>query len=391
MKIASVEAVPIVVPMQNKIAAPIAIPRADEVAHVVFGQYRTVLVRIRTEDGIEGVGEIMTRLAAKAYKEIVDDIAPLLIGRDARDIEGIWDLLWSVMVNRGHVKGFYVEAMSGIDIALWDIFGKSVNLPVWRLLGGDVNPKIWCYASSLRFRGLDILLKEVEHYKSIGFNAMKIKIGKNPLDYREDIKAVEALRKAAGDDVVLMADVNCGYGDNPKTALQVGRELERLGLYWYEEPLSPEDVDGYAFLRDKLDIRIATGEADFTRFNIAPFLARAAVDIIQPDACRVGGLSETRKIAEMASAFHCAFAPHTGSCSVIAMIVGLHLARAMPNFLVFEYMHSDWNKEQQNPLRWDLCEMPIEKFEDSHITMKDCVGLGIELNEEVVEKYRVDR
>lgn len=389
MKIRDVEAIALAVPMDKPVAAPISIPRADEVAGVVFGQYRTTLVRITTDEGISGVGECMVRLAPTATRDIVHAVKPLLIGRDPRDIAGIWDLLWSVMINRGHVKGFYIEAMSGIDIALWDIFGKSVDLPVYRLLGGKTNPRLWCYASSLRFRGLEVLKEEVAHYKEMGFTSMKMKVGKNPHDCREDIRFAESLRKVAGDDVMLSADVNCGYGDDVKTALQVGRALEALNFYWLEEPLSPENVDGYAYLRQNLDIRIATGEGDFTRFNIAPFFKRDAIDIVQPSACRIGGISEAHKIADMAHAFHVAYAPHTGSSSAVAMTVGLHLATAAPNFLIYEHMQSDWSKEQRNPLRWDLCELPITSFKDGYLEIGEKPGLGIELNEAVVKKYRV--
>ncbi len=141
MRITDVEAIALAVPMEHQIAAPISIPRAEEVAGVVFKEYRSVLVRIHTDQGISGVGECMTRLSGTALRDIVHYVKPLLIGKDPRDVEYLWDLLWSVMINRGHHKGFYLEAMAGIDIALWDIWGKSADVPVWRLLGGKTNPQ----------------------------------------------------------------------------------------------------------------------------------------------------------------------------------------------------------------------------------------------------------
>ncbi|MCG8544450.1 MAG: mandelate racemase/muconate lactonizing enzyme family protein, partial [Alphaproteobacteria bacterium] len=311
MKIADVEAIALAVPMSEQIAAPIPIPRADEVASVVFKEYRTVMVRITTDDGITGVGECMTRLSGTALRDIVHYIKPALIGRDPRDIESIWDLMWSIMMNRGHVKGFYQEAMAGVDTALWDIWGKSLGVPVWRLLGGKTNPRLWCYASSLRLRSIDILRDEIDKHKENGVNAMKFKIGRDPMNWREEMKTVEQIRAHAGDDVTLMADANCGYAHDLKTALQVGRALEALDMFWFEEPLAPDDIDGYAHLKANLDIRIAKGEADFNRFSFARFFKRDAIDIVQHDAARSAGITESRKIADMASAFHVKYAPHT--------------------------------------------------------------------------------
>ena len=389
MKIADVEAIALAVPMSERIAAPIPMPRADEVSEVVFKEYRTTMVRITTDDGITGVGECMTRLSGTSLRDIVHYIKPVLIGRDPRDIESIWDLMWSIMMNRGHVKGFYQEAMAGVDTALWDIFGKSLGVPVWRLLGGRTNPRIWCYASSLRLRSIDILRDEIDKHKANGFNAMKFKIGKDPMSWRDEVKIVEQIRAHAGDKITLMSDVNCNYSKDLKTALEVGKALEALGVYWYEEPLAPDDVDGYAFLKDKLNIRIATGEADFNKYSFARFFKRDAIDIVQHDAARSAGITESRKIADMADAFRVAYAPHNGSSSNIIMTVSLHLATYAPNFLIYEYMQSDWNKTQRNPLRWDLCQMPIKEFKDSHIVLEEKPGLGIEINEEVVERYRL--
>ena len=389
MKITNVEPITLVVPMEKPIKAPISIPHANELEGVVFKEYRTTLVRITTDDGITGVGESMVRLAPTATRDIVEYLKPILIGQDPFDIELLWDLLYGAMMNRGHYKGFFIEALSGIDVALWDIMGKALKMPVYKLLGGKTNPRIWAYASALRFRSMEVLMKDVETYLGLGFNAMKIKIGQNPLDYRKEIKMIGELRKAVGDDVTLMADVNCGYGNDIKTALQVGKALADLNIFWYEEPISPDNIEGYSYLRKNLDIRLAAGEAEFTRFGFRPYFVNQALDIVQPNLCRTGGFTEAKKIAAMAAACHVHYAPHTGSSSAIAMAAAMHLAVALPNFLIYEYMQSDWNKDQRNPLRWDLIQLPIKTFKDSYIEVDDKPGLGFELNEEVVEKYRV--
>ncbi|MCL4423904.1 MAG: mandelate racemase/muconate lactonizing enzyme family protein [Firmicutes bacterium] len=389
MKITDVEAITLVVPMEKPIKAPISIPHASELEGVVFKEYRTTLVRVATDEGITGVGECMVRLAPTATRDIVEYLKPVLIGQDPFDVERLWDLLYGAMMNRGHYKGFFIEAISGVDVALWDIMGKALKMPAYKLLGGKTNPRIWSYASSLRFRNMDVLMRDVETYLGMGFNAMKIKIGQNPMDYRRDIEVIRQLRKAVGEDVTLMADVNCGYGNDIKTALQVGKALEEFNIYWYEEPISPDNVEGYSYLRKHLNIRLAAGEAEFTRYGFRPFFIHEALDIVQPNLCRTGGFTEAKKIAAMAAACHVAYAPHTGSSSAIAMAAAMHLAVALPNFLTYEYMQSDWNKDQKNPLRWDLIELPIKSFKDSYIEVDDKPGLGIELNEEVVKKYRV--
>ena len=389
MKITDVEAITLSVPIKEQIAAPISIPHADEVAKVVFSEYRTTLVRICTDEGICGVGEAMVRLAPTATRDIVDYLKPLLVGKDPFRIEHLWDLLYATMMNRGHLKGFFVEALSGIDTALWDIKGKALGVPVYELLGGLTNPTLRAYASSLRFRPKDIFDADVQRFLDRGYDAMKMKIGRDPDNWRAEIDLIHHLRDLVGSDVTIMVDVNCGYHHDLKTAMAVGRELVEAGVYWYEEPLSPDNVAGYAALRDKLDIRIAAGEAEYLRYGFRTLFDASALDIVQPNASRAGGISETKRIADMASAHHVAYAPHTGSSSAVAMAVALHLAAAMPNFLIYEQMQSDWSKDQPNPLRWDLVELPIAESNGKEITLKDTPGLGIELNEEVVRKHRV--
>ena len=184
-----------------------------------------------------------------------------------------------------------------------------------------------------------------------------------------------------------MVDANCAY--DMKTALQVGRALEDLNIFWFEEPISPDNVEGYEVLARSLNLRLAAGEAEFTRYGFRQFFTRQALDIVQPNVCRAGGFTECKKIAALSSTFHIPYAPHTGSSSAVCMAASLHLAAALPNFLIYEYMQTDWNKDQKNPLRWDLVQLPIKSFKDSHIELEDKPGLGIELNEEVVSQYAV--
>lgn len=389
IRITKVEAISLFVPIEEKIEAPISIPHAAELTDIIFKGYRTTLVRIETDCGLTGVGECIVRLTPTATRDIIRDLAPLLIGKDPLDREALWELLFGAMMNRGHNRGFFVEAVSGIDIALWDLAGKALGLPLYRLLGGRHQPKLRAYASSLRFRAFDIVTAQAKEWKSRGFGAMKIKIGRDPSNFQPDLALVRAIREAVGDDVTLMVDANCAYSEDVATALEVGRKLQDLGVYWFEEPISPENVDGYQHLADRLDIRIAGGEADFLRFGAAEFLKRRAIDVIQPNLARVGGITEARRIAALSHAFHVPYAPHTGSCSAVLLAATLRFAAALPNFLIYEYMQSDWSKNQPNPLRHKLLRQPAEVYEDGYMLVDDRPGIGVELDEDIVDKYRM--
>jgi D-galactarolactone cycloisomerase len=389
MKITRVEPISLFVPIEEEIDAPVAVPHAADLTGVIFSGYRTTLVLIETDCGLTGVGECMVRLAPTATRAIIEDVAKLLIGRDPLDREAIWELLFGVMMNRGHNRGIFVEAISGIDIALWDLAGKYLDLPLYTLLGGRHHDRLTAYASSLRFRAMDEVVAQALEFKARGFQAMKIKIGRNLHNPQLDIDFVAAIRDAVGDEVRLMVDANCAYSEDVATALQVGRALQEMGIYWFEEPIAPNDIDGYAHLADALDIRIAAGEADFMSFGARDFLRRRAIDIIQPNISRAGGITEARRIAALSRAFHIPYAPHTGSCSAVCLAATLQFAVSLPNFLTFEFMQSDWSKTQPNPLRHDLLVEPVERLVDGHMEVPERPGIGVELNMDVVERYRM--
>ncbi len=387
LKITDVTAVSLVVPIQERMKAPISLPYADELGPIVFGQYRTTLVRIKTDEGIEGVGECMVRLAPTATREIVHALRPVLVGKDPYDVEVIWERLYGMMMNRGHDKGFYLEAVSGIDIALWDIMGKAEGKPVAALLGGIANATFPVYASSVRFRGFEQTLADAKKFVEKGYRAIKIKVGQNPRRFVDDIEVVRTIRGELGSDIDLMVDANCGY--DVGTAVAVGRKLEELDVRWFEEPIAPDDLQGYELLQRKLDIPIAGGETQFSRFGMRDILSRRLIDIVQPNVSRAGGFTECRKIAALASAFHVPYAPHTGSSSAICIAASMQLAAALPTSLIFESMESDWSKTQENPLRQRLAPAPIATFSDGNFTLDQRPGLGVTLNEEIVAAYTV--
>lgn len=389
MRITKVEPISLYVPIEDEIEAPVAVPHAADLSDVIFSGYRTTLVLIETDCGLTGVGECMVRLAPTATRAIIEDIASVLIGRDPLDREAIWELLFGIMMNRGHNRGFFVEAISGIDIALWDLSGKFLDLPLYTLLGGRHHDRLPAYASSLRFRAFDEVIAQALAFKEKGFRAMKIKIGRNLERPQADIEFVSAIRDAVGPEIRLMVDANCAYSEDVASALLVGRALEKLDIYWFEEPIASNDIEGYVHLAGALDIRIAAGEADFMSFGSREFFRRRAIDIVQPNISRTGGITEARRIAAMARAFHIPYAPHTGSCSAVCLAATLQFSVALPNFLTFEFMQSDWSKNQPNPLRHKLLKEPVEKLVDGHMVVPDRPGIGVELDMDVVDSHRI--
>ena len=389
MKITRVEPIGLFVPLEEPIEAPISLAHADELTKVVFPGYRSTLVRIHTDAGITGIGECLVRLAPKATAAIVEELTPVLIGRDPLDREAITEVLYGAMMNRGHHKGFFIEALSGIDMALWDCAGKYLDLPLYTMLGGRHHQKLRAYASSLRFRPFDVVTGQARAFQERGFTAMKIKIGRNVDRPEKDIALVRAIREAVGDEVTLMVDANCAYDGDVATAIRVGRALEELDIYWFEEPLSPDNIKGMAEMANALDIRIAAGEAEFSPYGFRDLFTNRAIDVVQPNISRAGGVTAGRHIAAMSHAFHIPYAPHTGSCSAVCLAATLQFAVALPNFLIFEYMQSDWSASQPNPLRHDLLRTPAEVFKDGHMVVPETPGIGADIDEDVLDNHRV--
>ena len=388
MRITKVEAIPLLVQLPSTMKAPIAIPNADKLSATVFKGYRACIVRVHTDEGLVGIGECMVRLTPEATAAIAREVGQVIVGMDPMHTTTAWELMFSVMMNRGHLKGFFNEAMSGIDIALWDLKGKITGRPVYELLGGPQRDSIWCYASSLRFRGIDVTVSEAQEFVAQGYDAMKLKIGSNKHRPEADIELAEAVRAAVGEDVYLSADANCGF-ERP-AAMKMARELERLGYAWFEEPIPSDDHDGYAKMANALDMPIAGGETEFTRFGFRELFQRGALDIVQPNVSRSGGFTECMRTAALAEAFHIPYAPHTGSTTAVCHAAELHLSAALPNFLIYEQMQSDWSKTETNPLRDELVVKSPEVRTGSYLALPPGPGLGVELDEDVLDRYRTE-
>jgi len=344
----------------------------------VYTSMHAALVRIETDEGVTGFGEGLARFSPRAAASVIQDIlSPVVLGQDPFNVELLWDRMYGMMRGRGHSKGYVLEAMSAMDIALWDIMGKALGQPVHRLLGSYGRTSLPVYASSLLFKPTDELVREAERLAGQGFTGMKLKIGQG---VEADLRNVRAIRKALGDRVELMTDANCAY--NTLTALQLGRRLEGEGVAWYEEPVPPENLDGYEALARALDVPIAGGESEFNRWAFKAILERHALDILQPDIGRAGGFTECRRIAALASAFDVPVAPHTGASAAVEIAAAMQWAAALPNFLIFEYMYPP------NPLREELLTEPLPPMRNGHVAVPQKPGLGIEVDEKALARFR---
>lgn len=370
MKIVSVDAIPLEAPIDRFIG------RARQT--VPLKSRRCLIVKITTDEGHVGYGEGLTPVAPQAAADIVRQVlTPFLIGRDPLDSEPIWEKLYATNRSRGYTRGYQMIAISAVDIALWDLKGKILAQPVYRLLGGKFLEKIPVYATGLMLEGdVEAIVDLAQQYYEKGFRAMKLKIGE---DEKQDLKTLQALRKIFGSDVKIMVDANGAY--DPTTAIKIGRSLEELDVFWFEEPVTPEDVDGMARVRENISMYLAAGECEYTKFGFRELLLKKAIDVCQPDVARAGGITECRKIAALAQAFNIYYAPHAWG-GVICIAATTHLVMSLPNFLICEF------DRVPNPLRDELPEKQLV-FKDGYLYVPDEPGLGVVLDESVVEKFRL--
>lgn len=368
--------------LQSKVDQPFTSARGW-----LYATRSSCVVEVETDAGVTGWGECYGPAAVN--KALIEtQYAPRVVGRDPFDVEVVWEDLYNRIKDYG-AQGFSITALSGVDIALWDIMGRATGLPIHKLIGGAHRKEIRAYATGLYFIDMDRLVEEaVEEaleYKEQGFRAIKMKIGLG--DPKLDVRRVKAVRDAIGPDIALAVDANHSF--TVPQAIRLGRMLEELDLLWFEEPISPEDHEGYAQVTRALDLAVAGGENDFTRWGFRDVIAKKAMDIVQPDVCAAGGISEMRKIAALASAFGVECVPHAwGSAIGLAATVQFLAAlpdqppafRPMPPMLEFE--------QTPNPLRDHLVREPIVQRRGI-VAVPDGPGLGIEVDREVLARFKV--
>jgi D-galactarolactone cycloisomerase len=334
----------------------------------------TTLVQVETDEGVSGIGsasgngELIEVIVAKVLK-------PLLVGMDPTEIDEIWDKAY---FRGGHkefgTRGIGVVALSGVDIALWDILGKVRGVPVYQLLGGKCRDKVPVYATALYPEEPEKVAARARAFADQGFHGVKIKVG---FDLEQDIRIVRAVREELGKDFTVMTDANQGYSVD--VGLKAAAAFAECGAFWLEEPLFVEDIEGHATLREKTKVPIAVGENLHTYYAFENFIVRGAVDFIQPDVARAGGITEIKRITALAAKHNVPVSFHTWGDGV-ALAASVHLSAALKDCIVMELDYT------YNPLREELLNEPF-KVEKGLLTPPDKPGLGIELNPQALERF----
>ncbi|MFF3402912.1 mandelate racemase/muconate lactonizing enzyme family protein [Streptomyces sp. NPDC002659] len=383
LRIAKIEALALSASFDDLYDSPKDVPdwlRFPASSHLVLprrGQYAT-LVKVHAEDGSVGIGECYGLPSPQVTATVVATVlAPLLIGQDALATTAVWERLYQGQAAGGHNRGFYLEALAGIDLALWDLRGKLAGVPVHRLLGGPVRERIDCYASPVALHADPAdSARQALGFVEDGFRALKVKIGRGE---RTDRAHLTAVREAVGDDIEILTDANCAYDLDQAT--RVGTVLHDLGIHWFEEPLQVDDLANLGELRRRTGLTIVNGETHFTRFDQRESLLHHAIDVFMPNVARCGGITEATRIAALASAFHVDIAPH-GVGSGVSLCAALQLCAATPNLRTYEY------NRLPNPIRERILTNPPE-FRDGALFVPQGPGLGAEVDDAVVDRYTI--
>ena len=354
-------------------------------------QRSATLVEVLTDEGLVGWGEAFAQgleppeIAAAAIEHA---LKPLVLGADPRHTEVLWHRMYHATRDYGR-KGSVVAAISAVDIALWDLAGKAAGAPVHQLLGGAFRTRVQPYATGFyRIQGQGEAVRladEALRHHEAGFRLMKVKLGYGVDD---DIACMAAIRRAIeGRGVTLMIDTNHAYGR--AEALRLGRALAGDGLRWYEEPVVPEDLAGYAEMRRQLNMPIAGGENEHTLYGFRELFAAGAVDIAQPDVGSCGGITALRHITALAQAHGVAVNPHVWG-SAVAQAASLQVIAALPvaHHALFAQQPVLEYDRSSHPFRQQLITQPIG-LQDGWVPIPDGPGLGIEVDRAVVERYRV--
>lgn len=339
-------------------------------------KFDATIVRVHTDAGLTGIGSGDYMLGFGGHEH-------LFIGEDPLRLERHWRVI-------DHISFHYGRCWP-LDLALWDLAGKIAGQPCWKLLGG-LSDRVACYASSGTLRDAAEMAELAQRVAERGFKAMKVRFRRG--DWRDDIKALEAVRARIGDRLELMVDCNQGWrfpwdtmrSWTFKEALTIGRELERLGVFWMEEPLHRADREGMKALRAALDIRIAGGELNREMAELRDVIRDGCLDVLQPDVVSVGGITGLRKIADLAAMHGVVFTPHTWG-NGIGLLANAHLAAATTDRV---YLELPWDPPDWTPERRDyMLTGPIEPDANGDLVLSDAPGLGFELDETVLARTRV--
>lgn len=382
MKISSVEAVPLRWPLQSTGHERVSDYGPHDEAHAV-------IVRVATDDGLVGHGEVhpgygFTRGACSSLKAIVErELGPEIIGEDAGRPEYVWEKMYNgprlgIALTYGQSaprmgrRGVTVCAMGGIDMALWDIFARSLGVPIYKLLGGGYRSQLPTYASG-GHAAAEGAGAEALTYTAQGFRAVKMRVGAMdaPRIVADGIARIRAVRDAIGPDARLMLDAHGSL--NESQAIRLAQAAEEYDIDWFEEPVSSDNWKGMRRVRQATSIPISTGENDFTHFDFRDIIAHEAADILQPDLAVVGGFTAARRIGVLAHAANLQVAPHIWG-SALLFYASLQLAAALPNCPIIEF------RQGGNPLFTELISPPPAIDGEGYVTIPSGPGLGVEID-----------
>ena len=329
------------------------------------GTRNWLFVKVYTDEGVVGLGECSGW--PRVIETAVQDLKALLIGEDPQHIERLWQKMQIAIMGHGMTGTVGAGAMTGIDMAFWDIKGKVLGVPVWSLLGGQVRSQVRMYAHASTPETALAL-------KARGVTALKCGGVSDP------VRKIAALREAVGDDIDLMIDLHGPPWLTPADAATLARELEPYKLLFMEDPIAPDNLDGYRRIRDASNIPLAAGERMATIFGLRQLIEQELVDVVQPDTGRAGGITQMKKIAAMAEAHHIMMAPHSGSLGPVAEYAALHLLAAIPNTLFLERIEDDWEGRAHTAL-------PALQQQNGFLAVPTAPGLGVEIDEDFVARF----
>lgn len=351
------------------------------------------LVVITTDSGLKGFGEAKAAVGssgvcASIVTCVEKEIKPLLIGKDAREISRIWEHVYNgtrdhYALKRGRKfpilgrRGLTISALSGVDTALWDLKGKALGVPVTELLGGACRDKMEAYASG-GWAGTDKIGEQLLSYTAKGFKGVKMRVGVMDETVGESVRRVKAARAALGENIKLMTDAH-GTFSVPE-AKQFCRGVEDCNLYWFEEPISPDNRHGTAEVRASTAIPIAAGESEYTAFDVRDLIEVRALDVVQPDSAIIGGITESMRVAQLAHTYQLELAPHCWG-SAFSFMAGVNVAFAAPAATVIEFSLGG------NPMMYDLVNEKIEAI-DGMISAPTAPGLGLTPNWDFVNEFK---
>lgn len=357
----------------------------------IFPKAPWILVEVKTDEGITGWGDATNFWGGYIVEKTVHELREVVIGQDPSEIERLWAEMYRALYYTG-ISGAVIGGITGIEIACWDIIGKSLGAPVYKLLGGRCRSKLRLYANNwfagaeftpeaYAERAVAVVEKGFKGVKFDPFNAKSLNRSLTRDEERHGIEMVRAVREAVGPDIDIALDIHGAL--DVRTARRVAAAFEEFDLLFLEEPVPPENVDAMAKVAADTRIPICTGERLFTRHGFRELLEKQVADIIMPDVVRTGGILETKKIAAMAEIYYVSVAPHNPN-SPVATLASAHTVATLPNFLQLEFFYPDV------PYRDELFTEPPFHIENGYLVLSDKPGLGFEINREALKRYRYD-